>query len=170
MNETIKNILNRRSCKNFNEKICEENDIMQILECGRNAPSALNLQSAKILYIKDKEIVEDLRTKLISFMGRDPFHNAKTIIVVYGDKTSRFVNFDGTCILETMFIAATSLNIASCWINCLHDYFATEEGNAFKKEVLHLGDELITIGTCVLGYCDEELKTKNKKEDFIRII
>lgn len=170
MNETLKTIASRRSCRAYKEDKVPLEIVKEILVAGTKAPSALNKQSASIICLQDEKVVEDLRTRLIDFRGKDPLYGAKTVVLVYADKNSRFAFQDGTCVLENMFLAATSLGVASCWINCLHDYFATEEGNHFKKEVLKLEDDTVTIGTCILGYAANEPQEKPKKEDYIRII
>lgn len=170
MNDTLNTIFKRRSCRKYLKKDIHEDILNDILEAGKAAPSAKNLQAASILCIKNPDIVEDLRRHLVEFLGRDPLYGAQIVVIVYADKTSRFAFQDGTCVLENMFIAATSLGIGSCWINCLHDFFATEDGNHFKKEILHLDDNDITIGTCILGYAVEEGQQKPKKDNYIRII
>ncbi len=170
MNETLQTIANRRSCREFTDKLIPIEVINQILEAGTKAPSALNKQSASILCIINNKIVEDLRKKLIDFVGKDPLYGAKVIIIVYADKESRFAFQDGSCVLQNLFLAATSLGVGSCWINCLHDYFATEEGNQFKKKVLQLNDNAITIGTCVIGYHAKKMFEKEKKNNYIKVI
>ena len=170
MNETLKTILSRRSCREFLEKEIPMEVLNDILLAGSKAPSAKNLQSASILCIKNPSILEDLRRKLIDFMGKDPFYGAKIAVIVYANKESRFAFQDGSCVLENMFIAATSYGLGSCWINCLHDYFATEEGNHFKKDILGLTDKDVTIGTCILGYPANIPNEKIKKDDYIKIL
>ncbi len=171
MNETLKTIQNRRSCREFNDVPLKEEDLLSILKAGTMAPSAMNRQSANILCLRNPEIVEDLRARILEFMGKDSFYGAKVIVIVYSTKDAPCNLQDGSCVLENMFLAATSLGVGSCWINCLHDYFATDEGNAFKKKVLGLEDNDLTVGACILGYpLKEDIPMKEKKSDYIRII
>ncbi len=171
MNQTIETINKRRSCKAFLDKKVPSDIVKEILDAGTKAPSALNKQSASIICIENEDVLNDLRNKLKDFIGKDPLYGARTIAIVVADKNSRCPIQDGSCVLENMFIAATSLGIDTCWINCLHDYFATEEGNNFKKNVLKLSDDQITIGTCAIGYrSNNEIADKPRKENYIRII
>lgn len=171
MNQTIETINKRRSCKAFLDKKVPSDIVNEILNAGTKAPSALNKQSASIICIENEDVLNDLRNKLKDFIGKDPLYGARTIAIVVADKNSRCPVQDGSCVLENMFIAATSLGIDTCWINCLHDYFATEEGNSFKKNVLQLSDDQITIGTCAIGYrSNNEIIEKPRKENYIRII
>lgn len=170
MNETLKIISQRRSCRSFKDEEVPFEIVEAILNAGTKAPSALNKQSASMIFLKNPDIIEELRKRLVEFVGKDPLYGSKSIIIVYADKNSRFAYQDGSCVLENLFLAATSLGIGSCWINCLHDYFATEEGNQFKKTILKLDDDTITIGTCVLGYPLGELVEKPKKKDYVKVI
>lgn len=171
MNETLKTIYDRRSCREFKDTLLDEKILQQILEAGTMAPSAMNRQSANILCLKDSKVVEDLRARIEEFMGKDAFYGAKIIAIVYSSKEAHCALQDGSCVLENMFLAATSLGVGSCWINCLHDYFATDEGNSFKKKVLGLKDDDLTVGACILGYpVHENIPMKEKKKNYIRII
>ena len=171
MNQTIETIKSRRSCKNFTNEKVPSHLVKEILLAGTKAPSALNRQSASIICVENDEVVEDLRKKLIEFVGRDPFYGARTVAIVVANKNTKCPIQDGSCVLENMFIAATSLGIGTCWINCLHDYFATEEGHNFKKDFLKLDDDQLTVGTCAIGYAkDGFIPEKPKKEDYIRVI
>ena len=171
MNDTLKTISNRRSCKAFTDEKVPREIVDKILVAGTKAPSALNKQSASIICIENESILELLRKNLIEFVGKDPFYGARTIAIVVANNETNFPIQDGSCVLENMFIAATSLGIGSCWINCLHDYFATEEGHNFKINVLKLKDSELTIGTCALGYPVENvIPEKPKKANYIRVI
>lgn len=170
MNEVLKCIQERRSCRVYLDKEVEQEKIDLVLKAGTMAPSGKHLQSANIICIQNAEVVETLRAKIKEFMKRDPFYGAKVLILVCANKDSKFAVQDASCVLENMFLAATSLDLGSCWINCLHDFFATEDGNKFKKEVLNLNDEQITIGTCILGYAKGKSIAPKIKEDYIRYI
>ena len=45
MNETVKTILKRRSCRQFNKEIISDEDLLTIIRCGIHAPTALNKQN-----------------------------------------------------------------------------------------------------------------------------
>ena len=106
----------------------------------------------------------------IEVRERDCFYNANTMILVYGPREDGFTVQDGSCILENMFIAATALNIQSCWINQVDDLFATPKGAKLKK-LLGLPEDARVVGTCVVGYNEEGKNPapKTRKEDFVRI-
>ena len=93
------------------------------------------------------------------------------MILVYGPKDDKFTSEDCSCILENMFIAASSLNVNSCWINQVNDLFETEKGKKLKAK-LGIYENARVVGTCVLGYAKDPslLKVKERKKDFTTIL
>lgn len=51
MNETIKNILERRSIRKYQERSVEESLLNEVVKAGTYAPSGMNKQSAIILVV-----------------------------------------------------------------------------------------------------------------------
>ena len=170
-NKVIKTIKNRVSCKMFSDKKVPLSKVKMIAECGKMAPTARNLQIANILVLKSKKQVDKLKSLSQELFQRDCFYGATTLILVYAPKDNKFCIQDSSCILENMFIAASSLNVNSCWINQVDDMFNTEKGKKVKKS-LGIYEDAMIVGTCALGYCanPEILKVKPRKEDFIKIL
>ena len=169
-NKVIKTIKNRGSCRSYNDKKVELSKVRQIVECGVMAPSARNRQICNILVLRSKKYVDRLRELSLDVTQRDCFYGANTLVLVYASKEDKFCIQDCTCILENMFIAATSLNVCSCWINQVDDLFNTPEGKKVKKS-LKVPEDAFVVGTCILGYSDEadKLVVKERK-DFVRIL
>lgn len=171
MNNVIENIKNRRSIRKFLPKRITDAELKIILEAGTYAPSALNQQSSLMVVVKDEQIYEEL-CKLTDkyFPSRKPyFFNSKDIIIVFGDSNSKCPIENGTLVLQNLFLAANSLNIGSCWINYLRDLFKTEEGIKLQEK-MNIPSEYFVIGTCILGYPDEQPIMKERKKDYIRFV
>ena len=170
MNRTIQTILNRTSNREYTDKKVPLSKLNQILDAGKMAPSAMNVQRCNILAVRTKKYAERLRSACFSMRGRDCFYNANTMILVYGPKEDKFTFQDASCILENMFIAATALGIQSCWINQVEDAFQTAEGIKVKK-LLGIPEDAVVVGTCVVGYSKDGKNPlpKPRKEDFVRI-
>lgn len=171
MNKTIENIVNRVSCRSYSNKKLPLSKLNQILEAGKYAPSGMNRQVCNILAIRSKGKVEKIRKSLVAKFDRDCLYGANTIAIVYGDKESPHVIKDGSCILENMFVAATSLKVDSCWINQLDDLL-NDHINAKLRKELGISEDKVVIGTAALGYrkSDDPIPSKPRKEDFIKII
>ena len=170
MNRTIQTILNRTSNRDFTDRKVPLSKLNQILEAGKMAPSGMNRQICSILAVRTKKYVEKLRALGLGLRGRDCFYNANTLIIVYGPKEDPFTLQDGSCILENMFIAATALNIQSCWINQVNDMFQLPEGEKVRK-LLGLPEDIRVVGTCVVGYSKDGKNPlpKPRRDDLVRI-
>ena len=169
-NKVIKTIKNRVSCRSYNDKKVELSKVKQIVDAGVYAPTARNRQICNILVLRSKKYVERLRELSYDILQRDCFYGANTLVLVYASKDEKHYIQDCTCILENMFIAATSLNVCSCWINQVNDLFITPQGQKVKKS-LKIPNDCYVVGTCILGYSDEtdQLKVKERK-DFVRYL
>ena len=167
-NKTVKIIKNRVSCKSYCDKMVPISKVKMIAECGKMAPTAMNRQIPFISVVRSKKNVEKLRALALEVANRDCFYGAKTFIIVHAPREDKFCVQDCTCVLENMFIAASSLNIGSCWINQVDDLFATEKGKKIKKS-LKIPEENRVVGTCILGYPSEgaKLVVKERKKDYI---
>ena len=170
-NKTIKIIKNRVSCRNYADKRVPLSKLKLIAEAGMMAPSARNEQIANILILKDSKKVKRLKDLSIKELKRDCFYGASCMILVYANRNEKFVIQDCTCILENMFIAASSLNINSCWINQVDELLLTNDGSKIKKS-LGIDNEARIVGTCILGYCanKDELKIKFIILEYVIII
>ena len=56
MNETLKTLKERRSCRKYLEKQVDEAALDLILEAGTYAPTGMNRQAPVIVAVQDKEI------------------------------------------------------------------------------------------------------------------
>ena len=170
-NKTINTILSRVSCKSYSDKKVSASKAKLVAECGKNSPTAMNRQIANITVINTKKNVDKLRNLSLSVANRDCFYNAPCMILVHAPREDKFCIQDSSCILENMFIAATALNLGSCWINQVDDLFNTPEGSKLKKK-FNIPENHMVVGTCVLGYPREGYTpiAKQRKEDFIKYI
>lgn len=172
MNETIKNLIERRSCRKYESKQIKDEELNAILKAGEYAPSGMGLQSPKMVVLQNKETIKKLSKLNAKIMGKDidPFYSAPTVIVVLADKTKYTYIEDGSLVLGNLMNAAHSLGIGSCWIHRAKEEFATEEGKELLKK-WNISDNYVGIGHCILGYPSEKLhEPKPRKEDYITII
>lgn len=173
MNEIIKNIMSRRSCRCFDpERMPSEEILQQIAEAGTWAPTGMGLQNPIIIIVTNQEMRERIRVMNARFLGSpesDPFYGAPCMaIVVVKNWYNAFP--DGANVLQTMMLAATSLGVNSCWINRAKEEFETEEGKAILKDLGIEGD-YVGVGHLALGYATKQLpEPKQRKEDYIRWI
>ena len=172
MNDTIKTLIERRSCKKFKTEQIKKEELDLILQAGMNAPTGKGMQSPIILVLQDKEKIEKFREINKKILGRDvdPFYNAPTVLVVMADKNMFTYVEDGSLVLGNMMNAAFSLGVGSCWIHRAKEEFETPEGKALLKE-WNIPENYEGVGHCILGYADMEYpEPKPRKKDYVRYI
>ncbi len=152
MNQAIQNILERRSWRSYEDRQIEEKQLEQIVQCGLWAPSAMNQQSWHFTVVQNKQMIQRLTQGCQKMMGveTDPFYGAPTLILVTGKEGNIAPVADCALAMENMFLAAASLGLGSCWINCLGRYLATEEGRQFAQDA-GIPQGYVGVGCVIVG-------------------
>ena len=170
MNETLKVLETRRSCRNFDrEKMVSEEDIQAIVKAGTYAATGMGRQSPIIIAVTNQELRNKLSAENAKIMGTDtdPFYGAPVILIVLADKSIPTYKYDGSLVMGNLMNAAESLGINSIWIHRAKEEFESEEGKALLKKWGIEGD-YEGIGHCVLGYAAAELPAaKPRKENYV---
>lgn len=95
MNETLKVLETRRSCRNFDrERMVSEEDIQAIVKAGTYAATGMGRQSPIIIAVTNKELRDRLSAENAKIMGTatDPFYGAPVILIVLADKDIWWMN------------------------------------------------------------------------------
>ncbi len=135
-------IKKRYSVRKYSSKPVEEEKLKMVLEAGRIAPTAKNVQPFRIYVLKSKESMEKIRT--ITPMAFD----APMMLMVAGKLNetwkSPFGGRDHTCtdcaiITDHMMLQAESLGLGTCWVGwfdpkAIHDAFSLPD----DEEVIDL--------------------------------
>ena len=170
MNEVIKCLVERRSCKKYLPKQVDEAALQEILLAGTYAPSGKNRQAAKILVLQKPEdiaAVERLNAAVLGNPDGRPFYGAPTVLVVLADPEVNTAVEDGSLVMGNLMNAAHSLGVASCWIHRAREVFDSEEGRALLRK-WGIEGEWIGVGHCILGYPDGPLPApKPRKEGYV---
>ena len=151
--EFQKVVKERYSCKKFDGRKVEQDKLDLILEAGRVAPTAKNLQEQHIYVLQSAEA-------LAKIDAITPCrYNAGTCLLVAFDKENVFTYpgggrdsgvEDATIVATHMILAAADAGVDSCWINFFDpDKTAKEFGLPDNEEVLMVLD---------LGYAAEGTK------------
>ena len=143
-------VRNRFSCKKYGEKQVEKEKLDAILEAGRLAPTAKNLQEQHIYVVQSAEALAKIDKVTPCRYG------APTVLVVAFDSENVFTypggkrdsgTEDATIVATHMILAAADEGVDSCWVNFLDpEQLAQELGLPENEEVLMVMD---------LGYAAE---------------
>lgn len=157
MNETIKNLVERRSCRKYSSTQIKEDELNSVLKAGEYAPTGMGMQSPIIVVLQNKSIIDKLSKINAKIMGKDedPFYGAPTVLVVLADKNIGTYIEDGSLVLGNLMNAAYSLGLGSCWIHRAKEEFETDEGKELLKE-WNISENYVGIGHCILGYPEEK--------------
>jgi len=156
MNETLKTLKERRSCRKYQTKQVEQDVLELILEAGTYAPTGMNRQAPVIVAVQDKATRDKIAKLNAAVMGsdNDPFYGAPTVLVVLADPAVRTYVYDGALVMGNLMNAAHAVGVDSCYIFRAREVFATEEGKALLRN-WGIPDHYEGIGNCILGYREE---------------
>ena len=113
--DTIEIIMNRRSIRKFQAKPVADEDLLSIIEAGRQAPSAANRQPWHFIVVKS----EDQRRKLAeACSGQTWLADAAVLVAGIGRPgvNEKWYAVDVAIAMQNMILAATALGYGTCWI------------------------------------------------------
>ncbi len=174
MNETLKVLETRRSCRSFKPEMVKEEDLKAIIKAGTYAATGMGKQSPIIIAVTDKklrdEIAEENRKIGGWNEGFDPFYGAPVILIVLARKDVPTYVYDGSLVMGNLMNAAESLSVASIWIHRAKEEFESEFGKNILKR-LGIEGEYEGIGHCALGYASEAAEDPApRKENYVYYI
>ncbi|MFO7154592.1 MAG: nitroreductase family protein [Caldicoprobacter oshimai] len=161
---------NRYSCRSYKKVPVEKEKLEQVLEAGRIAPSACNLQPFYFVVVTD----EDLKQKVASSYRGQWIKDAPAIIVACGDHSKSWKRADGkdhcdidvAIAVDHMTLAAAELGLGTCWV-CAFDA-------AKCREVLNLPAHIEPVVLLPIGYPadkgnpDRHQAQRKKLDDIVR--
>lgn len=171
-NETLETIKLRQSIRSFKQDMIPSEALDAILEAGTYAPTGGGRQSPVIVAVTTKQYRQEIMKMNAQIMGKDidPYYGAPIIILVLADGTKSTFVEDGSCVLENMMLAATSLGIGSVWIHREREMFDSEKGKQLLKE-WNLPETLRGVGSLAIGYANmEPTKRVERKPDYIKYV
>ncbi len=137
-------IKNRYSCKKYDGRSIEDGKLNAVLEAGRLAPTAKNLQEQHIYVIRGEENLAKIDSVTPCRYG------APVVLLVAYDRENVFTYpggrqdsgaEDAAIVATHMLLAATDEGLGSCWLNMFDAEKAKEVfGLPEKEEVLMLMD------------------------------
>lgn len=145
-------IKNRFSCKKFSNKQIEKEKLNSILEAGRLAPTAKNLQEQHIYVVQSDEVLKKIDSITPCRYGAPTVlvvaFNKNNVYIYPGEKRDSGIE-DASIVTTHMILAAADEGVNSCWVN----RFDPEE----MAKVLGLPEDEEILMMMDLGYADEAI-------------
>jgi nitroreductase len=154
--DVIQAIKGRRSVRKYTQGPVSEEQVTQILEAGRWAPSRGNSQPWKFIILKDAQIRIDLAEAIPNgqFLAESPLG----IAVAVNPKSSKHPEQEGAAAIQNMLLAAHALGLGTCWISV---YGTDCEEKA--KSILQIPDDEWLISVVSIGH-PAETPEKGRKD------
>jgi nitroreductase len=142
----------RYSCRKYKPVPVEKDQLLQVLEAGRIAPSAVNYQPWYFIVIEDQDNLKRVR----QCYARTWLESAPVLIIICGDHKTSWKRDDGkdhcdvdvAIAVDHMTLAATSLGLATCWV--------CKFNARLCSEILGLPEFIEPIVILPLGYPADE--------------
>ena len=151
-------IKKRYSCRSYLDKAIEQNKLDEILEAGRLAPSAKNLQDWRFVIVTDKTT----KRQLVEAANNQKFLENAGAIIVACSVSSHVMKcgqpigpIDISIALEHICLQAAQSGLATCWIGS----FYPEK----VRPILGIPDDVAVIELMALGYPADKPLVPNRQ-------
>lgn len=150
MNETLKVIADRYSCRDYLPDLPPDADLRAIAEAAVKSPSAMNRQPWRIIMVRNPELVAEMEgegmrrlaaledksmyNRMMERGGRI-FYGAPCIAIIACDATHGISQVDCGIVCQTISLAAMSLGIASCICGLAGHIFGGPDGEPFERRL-----------------------------------
>lgn len=151
---------NRYSCRSFLDKPVEQEKLDLILEAGRVAPTARNLQPQRILVLTDKKELAKLNE--CTKYG----WNAPVIMIICYDKNVSYRRqfdgmdygfIDGSIVTTQMMLEIQAIGLGTTWIGAFDP--------AKVREVYNVPENYEVVALLPVGYPSDEAHPSKLHED-----
>jgi len=163
MNDVLKTIAERNSCRNFSPSPISDQHVDALVAAALASPSALNRQPWHIIAITDKALIEEMDAYAMEVMkGQNPdgykrmmdrggtiFYNAPCIIVVAKGNDADYTILDCGIVSQSIALAAHSLGLGNVICGMARMPFSGEKGEYFKNRVNMPEGYSFGISVCV---------------------
>jgi nitroreductase len=147
MNDTLKTIAERYSCRDFEGTALTDEQVRAVVKAGLAAPSAMNHQPWHIIIVTDKSLIEELDAEGIGILasndksaydrimsrGGKLFYNAPCMVAVASE--GPYAAMDCGILSQNVALAAYSLGLGSVICGMAGIPFSGPRGDELKKRL-----------------------------------
>ena len=176
-NATIETIMARRSIRKYKDLPVSRDTLNVIMECGINAPNAINKQSWEVRVVDNAKLLEEMKEAMAAGHPDMPaeaakgcFRGAPVMVFIARDSAFPFSAFDCGLMAENMMLSAWSMGVGSVCLASPVRFLTDNE--ACKPYIEKLGfSEGYELCLCIgLGYADEQPDAKPRNKGKVKFI
>jgi len=149
MNETLKTIAERYSCRNFTGAPLSEAQINTLVDAALAAPSAMNLQPWHVIVVTDKALIDEMDDVAMSVLaaeedksvyeriksrGGKVFYNAPCMVMIASDGSDHGL-MDCGILSQNVALAAHSLGLGNVICGMARIPLNGPQGEEFKRRM-----------------------------------
>lgn len=174
-NAVIETIMSRHSIRKYKDEPVDRETLNKIMECGINAPNALNKQSWEVRVVDKPEVMEEIKSYMkASSPEADPamvegcFRGAPVMVVIANDTSlAAFSPIDCGLLAENIMLSAWSLGVGSVCLGSPVGFIAASPEAMARLGFSEGYKPVICVG---LGYADETPEAKPRDMAKVRFI
>ena len=155
-------IRTRRAIRKFLDTSVSREKIAQILEAGRMAPTAGNLQNHEVIVVTDKDLKNRVAEACLEqyWVAKAPI----IFIVVaepgvqkmhYGKRGELYSIQSAANVAMNMILQAHALGVSSCWVGAFDE--------EMMRRALSIPDKITPLTVIPMGYADEKVPVPPRK-------
>jgi len=162
MNNLMRKILLKRSVYSFSANLLREEDLMAILEEGKQLSNVVNNQAWHFTAIQNKVVMKkfaELNAYFAIKTGTDDrtisgrniskiIDNISTLLVISGSGDIKYTEDAASTLFGSMMLAADSYGVKSCWLGTKESML--EENSEAISQLLQIPEEYTPL--CVGGF------------------
>lgn len=171
-NEVLQTIKLRRSVRAFKPDTVPQELLDAVLDAGTYAPTGGGRQSPTIVAVTTPEYRKEIAKLNADVMKKDcdPYYGAPIVVLVLAEGTASTFVEDGSCVLENMMLAASSLGLGTVWVHREREIFDSAQGKALLRE-WGLPETLRGVGAIALGYPSAPTSSAAARKDgYVHIV
>jgi len=161
MNDVLKAIAERNSCRNFSPVPISQKQIDELVKAALAAPSGMNLQPWHVIVVTNKPLLEEMDQYAMEMLkaqnetayqrmmdrGGTVFYNAPCLIII--SKAHESANMDCGIMSQNIALAAHSLGLGNVICGIAGMAFGGERGGEFAKRVQMPDGYTFGVSVCV---------------------
>ena len=172
-NAAIENIMSRRSIRNYKQQAVPREVLNQIMECGVNAPNAINRQSWEVRIVDNPELQAQIKAAMAATgneRAEGCFYNAPVWVFIAQDSAFPFSAYDCGLMAENMMLAANALGIGSVCLGSPVRFILDSPQKDAVLEKLGFSDGYELCLCISMGYPNEKPEAKPRDISKVKFV